>query len=68
MVLLGLREGMLITWILALVASFVKGARVELEADDGEDDDREQNEKCDLEQRRHGLQDGLQDDLKTWRG
>ena len=43
----------------------VEDAAVELEADDGEDDDCEQDEQADLQQRSHGAQDGLEDDLQT---
>lgn len=39
--------------------------RVELQPDDGEYDDGEQHQQPDLEQRRHGLDDGLQHDLQT---
>ncbi len=39
-------------------------AIVELESDNGEDDDGEQNEQGDLEQRSHGLDDRVQDHLK----
>jgi hypothetical protein len=43
----------------------VEDAVEELEADDGEDDDREQNEQADLQQRRHCLQNRLEHDLQT---
>ena len=41
----------------------MKGADVELEADDGEDDDGEENEEADLQQRRHRLQNRLENHL-----
>jgi hypothetical protein len=44
----------------------VQGSRVELQSDDGEDDDGEQDQETDLEQRRHSLDDGLQHDLQAY--
>jgi hypothetical protein len=38
---------------------------VEVQADDGEHEDGKEEEHADLEQRNHGLHDGLQDNLKT---
>jgi hypothetical protein len=35
----------------------VKSAIVELEANDGEDDNSEENEQSDLKERRHGFDD-----------
>ena len=48
-------------------AGLVQLATVELQADDGEHEDGEEEQHADLEQRNHGLHDGLQDDLETWR-
>ena len=45
------------------VAGFVEGPGVELQPDDGEDEDGEHDQQADLHQRGQGLQDGLQDDL-----
>lgn len=47
------------------VAGVVKGARVILEADDGEDEDREQHEQRDLHQRGHRAQNRLEHHLET---
>ena len=44
----------------------MQSSRVELEADDGEDEDGEHDEEADLHQRGQRLQDGLQHDLQTW--
>lgn len=43
----------------------MKRARVELESDDGEDEDGEHDQQPDLHQGREGLEDRLQHDLKT---
>ena len=48
------------------VTSLVQSSRVELEADDGEDEDGEHDEEADLHQRGQRLQDGLQHNLQTW--
>lgn len=50
----------------ALVARLVQRSRVKLQSDDGEYDDGEQHQQADLEQRCHGLDDGLQHDLQTY--
>ena len=55
----------LLTEVVDGVARLVERARVELEADDGEDEDGEHDEQADLHERRQGLQDGLQNDLQT---
>ena len=47
------------------VARIVERARVILEADDGEDEDREHNEQRDLHQRRHRAQDRLEHHLQA---
>ena len=44
----------------------MQSSRVELEADDGEDEDGEHDEEADLHQRGQRLQYGLQHDLETW--
>lgn len=46
-------------------AGVVQSAAVELQADDGEHEDSEEEQQADLQQRHHGLHDGLQDDLQT---
>lgn len=43
-------------------------AHVELHPDDGEHDNGEEEEQADLQQRDHGLHDGLQHHLETWKG
>ena len=47
-------------------AGVVQLAAVELQADDGEHEDGEEEEQADLEQRNHGLHDGLQNNLQAW--
>jgi len=44
----------------------VERSVVELDTDDRKHDDREQNEKTDLKERRHRLQDTLENDLQTF--
>lgn len=46
-------------------AGVVKLPAVELQADDGKHEDGEEQEKADLEQRDHGLHDGLQHNLQA---
>ena len=46
-------------------AGVVKLPAVELQADDRKHEDGEEQEKADLEQRDHGLHDGLQDNLQA---
>lgn len=46
-------------------AGRMKNATEELKANDGKDDDGKENEKCNLKQRSHRLQNRLQDNLKT---
>lgn len=41
-------------------------AHVELEADDGEHKDGEEEQQPDLQQRDHGLHDGLEHHLQAW--
>lgn len=48
-----------------LEAGHVEFAHVELHPDDGEHDDGEEEQQADLEQRDHGLHDGLQHHLET---
>lgn len=43
----------------------VHAADEELEADDGVDDDDEEDEEGDVQQRHHGLHDGVEDDVET---
>lgn len=50
-----------------LEARHVKFAHVELHPDDGEHDDGEEEQEANLKQRDHGLHDGLQHHLETWR-
>ncbi len=47
-----------------IIAGGVEYAIVEFESDDGEYDDGEEDEQGDLEQRGHGLDDRVQDDLE----
>lgn len=46
-------------------AGVVKLPAVELQTDDGKHEDGKEQEKADLEQRDHGLHDGLQHDLQA---
>jgi hypothetical protein len=45
----------------------VEDPREQLEADDGVDDDDEEHQEGDVEQRHHRFEDGVQDDLQTWK-
>lgn len=45
----------------------VHAADEELETDDGVDDDDEENQQGDVQQRHHGLHDGVEDDVETWK-
>ena len=56
-----------LTQVVQPVAGLVQGSGVELEADDGEDDDREEQEKGDVDQGTDGLPDGAHHNLETWR-
>lgn len=51
-----------------LVASLVQRSGVELQPDDRKYDDGEQHQQANLEERSHGLDDGLQHDLQTYTG
>ena len=53
------------TYVVEAVAGPVQRPRVELQADDREDDDGEEHQQPDLEQRRHGLDDRLEHDLQA---
>ena len=44
----------------------VHAANEELEADDGVDDDDEEHQQGDVQQRHHGLHDGVEDDVEAW--
>ena len=55
----------LITEVLDAVAGLVQCSRVELQTDDGEDQDGKHDEKADLHQGRQGLEYGLEDNLET---
>lgn len=46
-------------------AGVMKLPAVELQTDDGKHEDGEEQEKADLEQRDHGLHDGLQHNLQA---
>jgi hypothetical protein len=48
-------------------AGAVHLAHEQLQADDGVDDDDEQDQQGDVEERNHGLDDGVQHNLKAWR-
>ena len=54
-----------LTEVLDAVAGLVERPGVELEPDDGEDEDGEHDEERDLHERRQRLEDGLQHDLQT---
>ena len=54
-----------LTQVVQLVASLVEGTGVELEADDGEDDDGEEQQKRDVDQRSNGLADRAHHNLKA---
>ena len=54
---------LILTEVLYTVARLVQRPRVELQTDDGKDEDGEHDEKADLHEGREGLQDGLQHDL-----
>lgn len=41
---------------------------VKLQADDGKHENGEKEQQADLEERHHGLHDGLQHDLQAWEG
>ena len=43
----------------------MQGARVELEPDNGKDEDGEHDQQADLHQRGEGLENWLKDDLET---
>jgi hypothetical protein len=43
----------------------MKGSGVELKADDGKNEDGEHDKQPDLHQRGQGLENGLENDLKT---
>lgn len=45
----------------------VQSAAVKLQSDDGEHEDCKKEQQADLQQRNHGLHDGLQDYLQTWK-
>lgn len=47
-------------------ARAVELSHVEVQADDGEHEDGEEEQESDLQQRNHGLHDGLQNHLQTW--
>ena len=44
----------------------MEGADVELETDNGEDDDGEKHQETDLQQRRHRLQNRFEHNLQAW--
>lgn len=47
-------------------AGFMEFAHIELEADDGEHEDGKEEQQPDLQQRNHGLHDGLEHHLQAW--
>lgn len=49
------------------LAGVVQPAAVELQADDGKHEDGKEEQQADLQQRNHGLHDGFQDNLQTWK-
>ena len=54
-----------LTQVFDVVAGPVQCSGVELETDDGEDDDGEEKQKSDVDERTDGLADGAHHDLKT---
>ena len=57
----------LLTQVFDAVTSFVQGSRVELEPDDGKNENGEHDQQTDLHQRRQGLKNGFQNNLETQR-
>lgn len=55
-------------YALLVVAGLVHLPHEELQADDSIDDDDKQHEKGDMQQRDHGLDDGIQNHLETYKG
>lgn len=47
-------------------AGLMEFAHIELEADDSEHEDGEEEQQPDLQQRDHGLHDGLEHHLQAW--
>ena len=62
----GTKGGLLTEDVWHWLAGVVELAAVELQADDGEHEDGEEQQQADLQQRHHGLDDGLQHDLQAW--
>ena len=54
-----------LTQVFDVVAGPVQCSGVELETDDGEDDDGEEKQKSNVDERTDGLADGAHHDLKT---
>lgn len=57
---------LLITGVFYAVTRFVQSPRIKFKSNDGEYHDGKQDEQTDLQERGHGLDDGLQDHLETW--
>lgn len=55
-----------LTDVLYIVARFMQGSRIKLEADDSEYHDGEEYQQSDLQKRRHRLDDRLEHHLKTY--
>lgn len=47
-------------------AGFMEFAHIELKADDGKHEDGKEKQQPDLQQRNHGLHDGLEHHLQAW--
>ena len=56
----------ILTEICDVVARGVERARVELQSDDGEDDDGKEQQQRNVDQGTDGLADGRHHDLETW--
>ena len=56
----------MLTEVSDVVACLVEGSPVELQADDGEDDDGKEEEQSDVDKGTDSLGYGGYDDLETW--
>ena len=46
----------------------MQGSRIKLQSDDGKNENGEHNQESDLHKWSQGLKDGLEYNLKTWKG
>ena len=60
-------HGLTLTEVHHVVTGPIERPGVELQADDGEDDDGEEEEQCDVDQGPDSLGYGGDDNLETWR-